>query len=461
MKKIINYQYEWGSKDVNVEDLMLDPKNIRLEIENGTQDEIINDLFMNEDAMQILENIRENGYFPDEPPVVVLENDKYFVLEGNRRVVALKAMISPEIAPTKYIEKIKKTMIGNEPIEKIEVRVAKSRKDADLYLAAKHTKTTRKPWTALRRAYFYYAQKEKGQTTEKMMERYKGVDIPKYIKMYEMHHIALSLKFISDDTRRKVSNKRIFGITTLERFYNDKYVQDWMNIEFNNNTGEVRVPKTNSFDKVYSMVVTDIANKIATSRKQLENEKSRKGYIDSIIKEVLDGQKIQRKNISTSDKFKEKQIKILNKEEKLVSSKMENTLNSFAISRVLWELQNIKYQIFTNATADTLRTFLEIVLKKYLQEIKEFPKPSSKTGFIYLGDALNKMKKILNQNNKKGLVQVVKVLEGSKWYLDCINHNPDVFATDDKVKEAWEQMRPLIEYVFNDFKEKQKVKNKK
>lgn len=458
MKKIINYQYEWDSKDIRVEDLMLDPNNIRLEIEDGTQDEIINDLFMNEDAMQILENIRENGYFPDEPPVVVLKNGKYFVLEGNRRVVSLKAMISPKIAPIKYIDKIRKTMIGITPIKKIEVRVARSRRDADLYLAAKHTKTTIKPWTALRRAYFYYAQKEKGQTIEKMMERYKGVDIPKYIKMHEMHHIAMSLRFIPDDTRRKVSNKRTFEITTLERFYNDKYVQDWMNIEFDNSTGEVKVPKTIAFDKVYSTVITDIANKIATSRKQLESEDSRKVYINGVIKEVLGDKKIQKKNISASDKFREKSIKISDKNEKLISSKIVNTLNSYRINRALWELQNIKYQIFANSAADVLRTFLEIVLKKYLQEIEELPKPNNKTGFIFLGNVLDKMQKVLNKNNEKSMVQVVEVLKKSKWYLDSINHNPDIFPTDDRIKEAWEQMRPLIEFVFKDFKKRQEIK---
>lgn len=72
-KKIINYQEIWKQRKVFVKDLLLDPRNIRLEIENGSQDEIINDLFINEDAMQTLNNIYQNGYYPDEPPVVVIE----------------------------------------------------------------------------------------------------------------------------------------------------------------------------------------------------------------------------------------------------------------------------------------------------------------------------------------------------------------------------------------------------
>ena len=156
-KKILNYQDLWSSKAIHVDELLLDPLNIRLEKQNCTQDEIINDLFANEDAMQILQNIYENGYYPDEPPVVVQEKRKFYVIDGNRRVVSLKAMIKPGITPDNFANRIRKMMKSFTPISKVEVRVATNREDAQKYLAAKHTKNTRRPWTALRRAYFYYA----------------------------------------------------------------------------------------------------------------------------------------------------------------------------------------------------------------------------------------------------------------------------------------------------------------
>ena len=149
-KKIINYQYKWQLEKVKIRDLVLDINNVRLEIEHDSQDEIINDLFLNENAMSILESIYQNGYFPDEPPVVVKEKGKYIVLDGNRRIVSLKTMLSPSIAPSKYIHKIKKLMLDRQPIEDISVHVATSRDEAMEYLAAKHTRTTRKAWSALK-----------------------------------------------------------------------------------------------------------------------------------------------------------------------------------------------------------------------------------------------------------------------------------------------------------------------
>ena len=53
MVKVIKWKTE-TVKDVNVE---LDPKNVRLDIDSPSQVAIIQDLFKNEDAMQIVESI--------------------------------------------------------------------------------------------------------------------------------------------------------------------------------------------------------------------------------------------------------------------------------------------------------------------------------------------------------------------------------------------------------------------
>jgi Fe-S-cluster formation regulator IscX/YfhJ len=450
-KQIINYQEKWKEQSFKVIDLVLDTKNVRLGTEYGSEAEIINDLFVNEDAIEILENICQNGYFPDEPPVIVKEKNKFVVLEGNRRVVSLKAMIKPDIAPAKFATRIKKLMQNKLPIESILVHIATSRDEAMEYLAAKHTKTTRKPWSALRRAYFYYAQKENGQSVEELMERYKGVDIPGYIKMHEMHNVALSLKNISDDTRKKISNKGTFNISTLERFYNDKFVQDKIGIDFDKKTGEAKIPSSTDFDKVYSRVVTDIASGIATSRKELMKDADRKKYINSVVQEVLNGEDINKKGKKAAANFKPHKISA-GTQKGLISKSLEDTLNAPGVGRVLWELQNIDYAKFPNATADLLRTFLEITLKKYLQEIGSTPPPRRQGGYIFLDDVLQTMKSKLKAVSNHGLVQVISVIESNKWYLDSINHNPDVFAVEDKVKDAWDQLQPLLKFVFEDYK---------
>lgn len=450
-KQIINYQDKWKEQKIEVNQLELDPKNIRLGVTYNSQGEIINDLFINEAAMNILENIAEIGYFPDEPPVVVKEGRKFIVLEGNRRVASLKAMIDPNIAPPTYSARIEKLMKNRIAIKKVTVHIATSRDEAMEYLAAKHTKTTRKPWSALRRAYFYYAQKEQGQSVQKLIDRYKGVDIAGYIKMHEMHNVALALAGISDETRKKVANTGTFNISTLERFYNDKYVQEAVGIEFAK-TGEATVPDTPSFDKVYSRVINDIVAGIATSRKELAKDDDRKRYIDSVVSEVLDGHAISKTKKKAASAFKKASTRA-KKQKGLIPSTLINTLESPGVGRVVWELQNIDYAKFPNAAADLLRTFLEITLKKYLSEIGSF-RGSSEGKFITLGSVLSKIKSELTKAGNHQLVQVVNEIENNKWYLDTINHNPDVFAVENRVKDAWDQIDPLIRFVFNDYNQR-------
>lgn len=453
-KQIINYQYEWKLEKVKIKNLVLDINNVRLETEHGTQDEIINDLFINEDAMSVLESIYQNGYFPDEPPVVVKEDNKYVVLDGNRRIVSLKAMLSPSIAPSKYIHRIEKLMTDSQPIEDISVHVATSRNEAMEYLAAKHTKTTRKAWSALRRAYFYYAQKEQGQSVEKLIERYKGVDIPSYIKMYEMHNVALALKHTSQEIKAKAMNKRTFPISTLERFYSDSYVQNKLGIEFNKATGEAKVPSSDDFDKVYSRVISDIVSGIATSRKELSKESDRERYLNSVVKEILGKEQVGQKQKKSASAFKPPAKPLTKKKDILVSSKFVSPFDSPGIGRVLWELQTLDYIKFPNATADLLRTFLEITIKKYLEDTEGLPTPTDKNGkkkFVMLSHVLAKIKSDFKSSSNIKMEQVVQEIEKNKWYLDSINHNPDVFAVGDRVKDAWDQVYPLIKHIFEDY----------
>src|SRR3989338_9505811 len=109
-----NYE-KWPRQKVKITDLFLDPENIRLQIDVTTspsQGALINDLFFNENAMQVLESIATNGFFPDEVPVVIKENKKFTVIDGNRRVAALKVLARPEIVPSKEVsikEIVKKT----------------------------------------------------------------------------------------------------------------------------------------------------------------------------------------------------------------------------------------------------------------------------------------------------------------------------------------------------------------
>jgi hypothetical protein len=91
----------WPELQLNVlRDISLDPQNVRLEVANAkVEADIIEDLFVNEDALGLVEGICKVGYLTHEIPVVIKRRGKYVMVEGNRRLAALKAIQNPMLVP--------------------------------------------------------------------------------------------------------------------------------------------------------------------------------------------------------------------------------------------------------------------------------------------------------------------------------------------------------------------------
>ena len=87
----------WATKRQSVTGLHLDAKNPRLGLETQSQAprEIIQHLFEHDKAMEIADSIATRGFFPNEPLLAIKENGRTVVIEGNRRLAALKALRDP------------------------------------------------------------------------------------------------------------------------------------------------------------------------------------------------------------------------------------------------------------------------------------------------------------------------------------------------------------------------------
>lgn len=86
---------------VPLTNLIFDPENPRLPKElRGSQDEaiIIKHMLRDESLIELMKSIGQTGYSPSEPLLVTPAGDNYIVVEGNRRLAALKLLSSPELA---------------------------------------------------------------------------------------------------------------------------------------------------------------------------------------------------------------------------------------------------------------------------------------------------------------------------------------------------------------------------
>lgn len=448
MEQKIDYS-KWKTEKAKVINLQLDPENIRLDISETGQADLINDLFANEDALQIVKSIVEGGLFPDELPIVVKENKDLVVIEGNRRIAALKALINPDIVPF-CSDKIKKLTKENnfKPIEEIEIKRAPSKEEALKLLAMKHTTTTRRPWQPLRKAYFYYAQVQGGKTIADLVKTYPNVDVAQFVKMWEIHRIAKSLKYRDDETERKVHDQRSFPISTLERLYNDPSFRNHLGMEFNEH-GEVRISsEKKSFENAFTKVVSDIVDKAVTSR-TINESKAKKKYLESIPKPVINSAK---SSLMTSGNFQPKKPAAAPKNKSLVPSGF-NCSSSAGVKRMFEELKNINYNKFPNATIDLMRSLLECGIKAYYVLKGNEIKPNGRR-YVYLSDALDTfIDDPSTPTRLKGAASNIRDDDSfypqNKIFLDGINHNPDLFAIGKDVETAWAKMEAIFRHVLN------------
>jgi hypothetical protein len=455
-----SYYMYWPIDDYSVNDILLDIKNIRIPTLYTAQDAVLQDLFSNEDTFSLVKSIVQNGLFPDEFPILIKENGKLIVIEGNRRIAALKALDDPNRVPF-FKDKIK--ALKNPKIQKVRAVLAPNRDKATSLIANKHTINFLRPWKPLRQAYFYKSQLDNGKTIIELKQEYPEHDITKFIKMLEAHHLAKSITYDNDAVTLLVHDERKFPITNLERMYEDTYVSDYLGLSFDKNgkiKGNVRADE---FKKAYKRIIEDVALGEIDSRKY--NSKSqREKYIDSLPKELepSKGGKVS----FTTQTFKEnkidkaalgKSVRSNRRQKGLIPSYVPFKLENSSLKEIYVELRGINVADFPNATHDLLRSFLECSLIYYLKETDEYkfvknderhnPKLSEMLAFI-----LSDRCKSITDKNLKQVIEHVRQGYNQPYSLarmNMINHNENWASNEKEVRSAWNKLEPLMKYLLN------------
>lgn len=445
----------WKIEEQSITDIFLDQKNIRTPISDKDQSALIQDMFVNERAIDLVKSYYENGVFPDEFPIVVREKKKLIVIEGNRRLAALKANLVPSLVP-QFEKQIKKYKTK---IKKIQVVVAPNRDAAIKHIANKHTINYRRPWKPLRQAYFYKSLLDNGKSINQIIEEYPQHNVSRFIKMLEMHKISKSLE-LDEDKKVVVHNDRTFPITSLERFYEDQNIRNFCGFDFDQ-TGQVKVNILKSeFTKGFQKIVSDVAEGVIDSRK-FNTAKERKKYIEGVPAEFIPD--TSKKGKSTSKNFKEqpapekptygrRNIKSLFRK-----SDIPYNLKSTSLKIMYDELNQINVSRFPNATHDFLRSFLECSLVTFLKEIGEF-KNIKKNGKHNpsIGEMLSYI-----VAGKTSLIQDQNILDTLKLDMDTfnskysiarmhgINHNENYTSTEKDVRSAFGKLEALFKIILN------------
>ena len=142
-----------------IADLILDAKNPRLPdnigLSQDDQDELIVYVADEYDALRIARSISEFGYFPTEAPICIEEDGVLIVVEGNRRLAALKILLDDNLRahpdlpkPSEWDALSGSDLIPNE----LDVLVVSSRQEVAPLIAYRHISGIEawEPWAQAR-----------------------------------------------------------------------------------------------------------------------------------------------------------------------------------------------------------------------------------------------------------------------------------------------------------------------
>ena len=185
--------------DVPVDDLRLDLLNYRIPIAPDDEGAALNYLVASEDVLDQIKLFLRDGYFDNEVPIVVKEGRSYVVLEGNRRVSALKAIARPEIVPAHQaqVEELRTryaTEVPNMP-QSIRVIVVPSRAAAHKHVARLHTGIPKKRWNRDQQANYYFSLLGPGVSVTDLKALYPDVDIVRFLRMVAVRQFLAGAKF--------------------------------------------------------------------------------------------------------------------------------------------------------------------------------------------------------------------------------------------------------------------------
>lgn len=141
---------------IPTKDLEFDPKNPRFYRLNDASsvDAVIEEMLDDESVQDLMLSIGQKGYFPGEPLLVVEEQKgKYVVIEGNRRLAAVKLLnedLQPPERRKRSIQEIRDG-VAVAPQKELPCLVYPNRQDVLRYLGYRHI-TGIKEWDSLSKA---------------------------------------------------------------------------------------------------------------------------------------------------------------------------------------------------------------------------------------------------------------------------------------------------------------------
>lgn len=469
--------------------LFLDAENPRLDNPQESQTEAIRALISAPKQKQKLVNlatdILENGLNPSEAMIVMPHNGtkQYIVLEGNRRLAAIKILENPDSFKGLFSNKVQ-TVLQNlsqnyqkKPIHSVQCVMVKDRDEARHWIELRH----------------------EGQQEGVGIVPWGAAEAARFRQVYGQKEIHLQvLDFLQEQGVLTPEERQSVPITSLKRVIEDSYTREKLGYQINR--GEF-IPGENKTD--LASTLKQVVNDFSTGRKKVRDvyhKQDRVDYVDDLLKhqapskvfasdtpivkiiepnsqngtlpENLPGIKsastipdeTQNTISPESDNpplqdgnIQKRSIPIDKTRLILIPSRVTLRIDQPRINEIYYELRRISLVDYPNAVAVLFRVFLELSVDAYIFRYKsEFPKDPADVGYrlgTKLEDVVNHLKnakKLSDQEAKpvRRAAQSDTFIAASVTTMNQYVHNRYFKPSPEDLRVAWDNLQFFIQKIW-------------
>lgn len=430
--------------------------------------------------MDLIRSIATNGFIPADPIVVWQEakNDRYYVAEGNRRVIALKLLREPTKAPREIRGTVTRLASEWNRIDKIAVNIAPSFEDVEWYISQRNsTSSIQQPWSRLQQMRWIESLYDKYSETPDVLVQKSSMSLSeieqiiRYIRLLNLVEDE-QVKGVLTDVEYKAATAHTFPITIFERFFNLTKVREAWGFEFDGT--KITFKNKSGFLIAFTEVIRRIVSNISGYKLDTRNVSADKisELLDKLPKvdtEAVDPYEVGSKtaeepeteepSVNPAQKPKPRSLKgDINRNRLILECYNLNTTEA-RLSQLFGELKKLSVKNYTSVCAAAVRIFLELAVLDYIQSegLEEQMRKDFKTDFkkIILKSRIDYLSRKSRLKDNPKVCKILKDLINEKetYTLDILNgyvHSKSTeYINKSYLNGFWDHIFPLLQAILD------------
>jgi hypothetical protein len=425
---------------IGIESLLLDPENPR-HGEVATQADAIRAIIGEQRGklVNLAEDIIVNGLSPLDRFLVMKTGKTYTVLEGNRRIAALKLLHNADLAAGTAIERdIKKLAGRGSAPREVDCALVGSREEAKHWLTLRHNGEQEGrgvvDWSAVASARFSAAP---------------GSRESKWLAFIDAVQAAYPENAQIQEAIDTIESGRL---TTLGRLYSDPDFRDYLGIDDGDGGLQSHYPAS-ALEATLQRVLGDLASDLSVTK--IKSKEQRAEYLSTLPKPKKASYQTQAAPLTTA--IATTALQTANPAAGSSTTRRSRQSNPFKgldlrqldqrIDGIVRELQKLDVEKFPNAAAVLSRVLLELSMDQYIAKKKlTLSKQNPK-----LKDKLKRCLREVDPTDKAAEYQGVRagLNDNTSIYsvatLHGYVHNKDFHPTPSDVRGIVANLRPLLQ----------------